>query len=337
MTFEDADDIAYRISDTARSLAAPLRVVADRLRALLEPGEYRLGRRSAALTLAVIGDRSPEFVDYAQAAVTEQLPDPHTGKVAGSPGNCEDAAIMSAVLPVQRRAELARYCAGRVADPGADENTRMIYANACRLAAEGLPAEIRAQLFDRMFPQHNPPESQHPHDVMRRRFDNPFTFVRMTFHSAERFRRHIAKALAVLATDHDRQDRLWKATQPLAVSGSRIDANTVGDVAFALAKAGYAAQLPWSAMAYGSDSEMRGLAAALIPYMPDVGSEVVTNLAGDSERGVRRELAQAIVNIANNVSGHGLPRQQDWINPVAEILRGDSSSRVRQIAARLSR
>lgn len=334
-TYEDADDIAYDISAAARSLTAPLTMVADRLRALLAPGEYRLGQRAAALTLAVIGDRSPEFVAYAQAKVAEQLPDPDTGLVAGSPGNCDDAALMAAVLPEQRRAELAQYCATQVAAGDADEDTRMTYATACRLAAEGLPAEIRAELFDRMFPQHRPAESQHPHDVIRRELDNPFTFIQMTMHSTERLRRRIATALAVLATDYERQDRLWKATQPLAVSGSRIDANTVGDVAFILAKAGYAAQLPWAAMACSSEFEMRRLAASLIPFTPDVDPELVTNMATDPHPWVRRELAQAIVNVGKNVSGNELPRQQQWIDPVVETLRGDASYRVREIVARL--
>ena len=154
----------------------------------------------------------------------------------------------------------------------------------CRLVVDGLPAEVRAELFDQLFPQQASPESQHPHDVARRQFENPFSFIRMTTHSTERLRRHIAKALAALATDHDRQDRLWKATQQIAVSGSSIDVNTVGDVGFALAKAGYAAQLPWAAMACGSDANMRSLAAALIPYMPEVDAELATNMASDPHR-----------------------------------------------------
>ena len=335
-TFEDADDIAYDISDAARSLTAPLTMVADRLRALLAPGEYRLGRRSAALTLAAIGDRSPQFVEYAEAAVAEQLPDPATGRPVGAPGNCEDAAILAAVLPAERRAELARYCGTRVADTSADENTRMNYANACRLAVDGLPAEIRAELFDQLFPQQASPESQHPHDVARRQLENPFSFIRMTTHSTERLRRHIAKALAALATDHHRQDRLWKATQQIAVSGSSIDVNTVGDVGFALAKAGYAAQLPWAAMACSSDANMRSLAAALIPYMPEVDAELATNMASDPKPPVRRELAQAIVNTGNNLSGDDASRHDEWIDPVVNILRGDPSYHVRQILGRLS-
>ena len=66
-TFENADDIAYVISDSARSLAAPLRMVAGRLRVLLAPDqEYSVGRRVAGLTLAVIGDDSPELLAYAE-------------------------------------------------------------------------------------------------------------------------------------------------------------------------------------------------------------------------------------------------------------------------------
>lgn len=328
--FEDADDIAYDISDAARSLAAPLTLVADRLRALLAPGEYRLGRRSAALTLAVIGDRSPQFVEYADSAVAEQLPDPATGRPAGSPGNCEDAALLAAALPMERRVELARYCGTRVADSSADEEIRTMYANACRLAADGLPAEIRAELFDQLFPQQLPSESHHPKDVARRQFESPFSFIRMTTHSTEQLRRHIAKALAVLATDLDRQGRLWRATQQIAMSGSAIDVSTVGDIGFALAKAGYAAELPWEAMACSSDAKMRQLAAALIPYMREVDPDLVTNLAGDPKTPVRRELAQTIVNIRNNPSGDETSSHSEWVDPVVELLRGDPSYHVRQ-------
>lgn len=329
--FEDADDIAYGISDAARSLVAPLTMVADRLRALLAPGEYRLGRRSAALTLAVIGDSSPQFVEYADAVVAEQLPDPATDRPAGSPGNCEDAALLATALPMERRIELARYCSTRAADTSADENTRMMYANACRLAADGLPAEIRAELFDQLFPQQAPPESQHPKDVARRHLESPLSFIRMTTHGTERLRRHIAKALAALATDPDRQDRLWRATQQIAVSGSAIDVSTVGDIGFALAKAGYAAQLPWEQMACSSEAKMRQLAAALIPYLPEVDPDLVTNLANDPNTPVRRELAQTIFNICHNPSGDDATGRHGWIDPVVEILRGDPSYRVRQI------
>jgi hypothetical protein len=246
------------------------------------------------------------------------------------------AAVLAAVLPAERRAELARYCSTRVADTSADENTRMNYANACRLAVDGLPAEIRAELFDQLFPQQASAESQHPHDVARRQLENPFSFIRMTTHSTERLRRHIAKALAALPTDHDRQDRLWKATQQIAVSGSSIDVNTVGDVGFVLAKAGYAAQLPWAAMACSSDANMRSLAAARIPYMPEVDAELAINMASDPKPPVRRELAQAIVNTGNNPSGDDASRHDEWIDPVVKILRGDPSYHVRQILGRLS-
>lgn len=336
ITFEHADDIADVISDSARSLTVPLTMIADRLRALL-PGEYRPRQRYAALTLAVIGDKSPQFIDYAEAAVAEQLPDPDTGRPTGAPGNCEDAAILAAALPMQRRAELARYCSIQVVDTDADETTRMRYANACRLAAAGLPDEIRTELFDRIFPQRRPSESQHPRDVARRQFENPFGFIQISVHSAQRLQRHIAKALAALATDDERRDRVWKAAQQIAVSGSSIDLNTVGDVAFELAKAGYAAQLPWAAMACSSDANMRSLAAALVPYTPEADAELVTNLAGDSAVQVRRELAQSIVNIDKATSGDDASTDDvEWIGPVVEILRDDRSFRVRQILDRLN-
>lgn len=334
-TFESADDVAYLISDSARSLTAPLRMIAERLRILLEPGrEYSLGRRCAALTLAVIDDDSPELGAYAEAEVAKQLPDPATGRPAGSAGNCEDAAILAGSLSIDRRAELARYCCTQVVG-GGDDNSRMQYANACRLAGEGLPGGIRAELFDQLYPQRRPPESMHPGDVMRRAMENPFAFIRFTSHSSGRLRRQIAKALAALATDHDRQDRLWKATQPLAVSGSTIDVKTVGDVGFALAKAGYTAELPWAAMASGADTEMRGLAAALIPFMPglDAEAETVIAMARDTHQPVRRELAQAIATIRQSGSAHPL-HQAGWIDPALEILGSDASFLVRQIATR---
>lgn len=338
LTFECADDIAYYISDSARSLTVPLRMAAERLRARLEPGrDYTIGRRCAALTLAAIGDDSPEIVAYAEAEVAKQLPDPATVRPVGSPGNCEDAAILAGRLSVNRRAELARYCCSRVVDGTGDDHTRMLYANACRLAAEGLPDETRAELFDQLYPLRRPPESLHAADVMRREMEaNPFSFIRFTTHSSERLRRHIAKAMSAMATDHDRQDRLWKATQPLAVSGSTIDVKTVGDVAYTLAKAGYAVQLPWSTMASGIDVEMRGLAAALIPFIPGLDAEVetVTAMAHDPHQPVRRELAQAIATIRQPGSAHPL-REAEWIGPVLEALSADASFLIRQIVARI--
>ena len=58
-----------------------------------------------------------------------------------------------------------------------------------------------------------------------------------------KLRRQIAETLAVLAADHDRQDRVSKAAQQLAVSGEFSDANTVGNVGYTLAKKGYAPSL----------------------------------------------------------------------------------------------
>lgn len=58
---------------------------------------------------------------------------------------------------------------------------------------------------------------------------------------------------------------------------------------------------------------MRRPAAALIPYMPDIDTGIISNLVSDTEPMVRRELAQEITNIKWNVYGSQLPHQQEWI------------------------
>ena len=79
-------------------------------------------------------------------------------------------------------------------------------------------------------------------DLLTRRLRNPFGFLRIRTRTGK-LRRQIAETRAVLAADHDRQDRVWKAAQQLAVSGEFSDANTVGNVGHTLAKKGYAPSL----------------------------------------------------------------------------------------------
>jgi hypothetical protein len=140
------------------------------------------------------------------------------------------------------------------------------------------------------------------------------------------------KTLAVLAGDDARQERAWRAAQPLAVSGDRYDANAVGDVGYTLAKQGFAAQIPWDALASSSDVEMRRLAAALIPFTPDVDADAVTNLARDKNWAVRRDLAQAIGNITRNSDDGGAV--SDQFHEAIDILRSDPRYRVRSALGR---
>jgi hypothetical protein len=307
-------------------------VVQDRLRALLAPGHDSFKRHNAALALAVVGDQSPEIVAYAQDAVAKQLPDPHTSAPPTTPGNAGDAAVLAACLPMERRVELARYYCERILDTTAAENTRVTYANACRLAAKDLAAEIRQELYDQLIPLRTPPESTHPSDLLAHRLRDPFSFIRIDTTTGA-LRREIVKTLAVLAAHHDRQDFLWKAAQPLAVSGASADVRAVGDVGFTLARNGYAPHLPWASLAFSSDSETRKFAAALIPFIPDLDAEAITTLARDDQTPVRCELAQSITNIRSRA---GADVDHSLIVQAAEILRTDTSYRVREILARSS-
>ena len=70
---------------------------------------------------------------------------------------------------------------------------------------------------------------------------------------------------------------------------------------------------------------MRSLAAALIPYMPEVDAELATNMASDPKPPVRRELAQAIVNTRNNL-GDNVSR------PTTGSIRWSTSCEVIQLS-----
>jgi tetratricopeptide (TPR) repeat protein len=323
--FEEADDLADIIVNAAPSLSKPLTMIKARLQALLkpEPGRREAQTRHAALALVEIGDQSPELLAVADDAVTAQL-DNTTAQSAKRAGNAEETAILAACLPVERRTVLARHYCARILDTNDTERHRAIYASACRIAAEDLPAGVCNELFDQLFPLRTTGDSQHPSDVAQRQFQDRFGFLRVQTPSG-RLRRQVAKTLAVLAADEQRQDRAWKAAQQLAVSGESIDANTVGDVGYTLAKKGFAPHMPWDAMACSSDSEMRRLAAALIPFTPDVDAETIMSLARDRQWSVRRDLAEALGNMSRD-SASAFSHE---LEAAVDILRCDPSYRVR--------
>ena len=327
VVFEDADDLADIIVDAAPLLSTPLNMIKPHLHALLarEPGRREAQTRNAALALVSIGDRSSDLLAVADSAVTEQLESSATD-IPNPVGSAESTALLAACLPVDRRTELARHYCARILDTNDTENNRATYASACRLSAADLPAYIRNELFDQLFPLDAAADSEHPSDVMQSRLSNPFGFIRHQGRPGE-LRRQVAKTLAVLAGDRARQDRVWKATQQLAVSGEPANASTVGYVGYTLAKHGYLPDMPWDAIACSPESEIRRLAAALIPFTRDVDTDLVTSLACDSQLLVRSELAQSITNIRNDSADHATDHQ--LLDAASDILREDPSYRVR--------
>ena len=301
--FEDADDLAEIIVDAAASLSESLTLIKPRLHALLrpEPGLRQAQTRNAARALVEIGDRSPELLTVADSAVAVQLATDvaYTANSVRHVAGVEEIAILAACLSVERRTELAHHYCARMLDTNDTEGNRATYASACRIAAENLPADVRNELFDRLFALRAPTDNKSSFDAISRHFEDPFGFLRIQTRPGQ-LRRQVAKTLAVLATDNQRRERVWKTAQQLAVSGEFIDANTVGYVGYTLAAKGYAPRLPWDTMACSSDSELRRLAAALIPFIPDVDPELITNLARDPQMLVPRELAQSITNIRND-------------------------------------
>lgn len=71
---------------------------------------------------------------------------------------------------------------------------------------------------------------------------------------------------------------------------------------------------------------MRRLAAALIPFTPDVDTEAVLGLARDTHLAVRRDLAKAIANLIRKNDGGTVADQFDG---AISILRVDPSYLVR--------
>jgi hypothetical protein len=161
---------------------------------------------------------------------------------------------------------------------------------------------------------------------MEQQFRNPLGPRRITS-DAGRLRRFALKALAVLATDTNRQQRVWRAAQRLIVSGQKQDSVTVANVGFELSTRGFAPELPWLSMAYSADREMRQLAAALIPFFPSFDYDGVSSLAADDSKQVRCELAVTLKKLAQRTDLAASDQQH--ISELITRLRDDSSFRVR--------
>jgi hypothetical protein len=336
--FEIADDIAGIIVRDARSLSAALAMVKDHLRALLTP---TVGRRhaqvvNAALALVEIDDHCPELVEVVDDIVAKELENVRAA-------NVEQLANMARCLPVERQVQLARHLAGVVVDVDSDEENRACYASACEIMGADLPDDVRNEMFDMLFPLRtfmsatslsSPIQPAGTAGRTATKKLGNFLWVPLRLPPPEKglLRRRILKALAVLATDHERQEHLWRAAQQLTVSGNRADIVGVGDVGYTLSKNGFAARLPWDAMACSSDAEMRCLAAALIPFMSKFDFERAANLARDAARSVRQELASSLREVGADIVGESDAEQ---FEAVVASLRADPSYRVRHQVTRL--
>ncbi|ORA47220.1 hypothetical protein BST21_13265 [Mycolicibacterium celeriflavum] len=333
IAFEEADDIAVDIVSYARSLSNVLRPVRDRLLALVgdatpAPGQI-MQLMNATMALVEIDDRSPALLSSADGFLSRALNRPP----AYSKGSMariawvEEPAIIAKCLPINRRIELANEYVRRALDTKDMEANRASYAVAFVNLGPHLSNELRDSIFDQLLPlAGEPAQPTNFVDAMQQRFRNPLGRLRVSGDTG-RLRRHALKALAVLATDVSRQQTVWRTAQKLIVSGQRTDSVAVASVGYELSKRGFAPELPWESMAYSADREMRQLAAALIPFLPTVDDEGVSNLAADADAHVRWELAIALKKLTerDDLERH----ERERIDGSISRLRDDPSYRVR--------
>ena len=328
--FEQTDDIASDIAPYAKSLSPTLLLVKDRLITILESApERRIQSMNATMTLVEIGDRSPTLLAAAEGFITRELHRPlaYTANSVARVAWVEEPAVMAKCLDVDRRIALARHCLQRAVDVNDLEANRASYAVAFVNLGPHLPDDERNHVFDRLLPLAG--ESQKPtnlFDAMEKRFSNPLGNFVITGDQGI-LRRFTLAALAVLATDRDRQEQVWRAAQRLIVSGERIDSVSVAKVGYTLSQRGFAPNLPWRSMAYSADSEMRQLAAALIPFLPQLDLEAIGDLVNDKVTNVRCDLAVSLRRLAAREDPESALGEA-WADLVTR-LRRDPSFRVR--------
>jgi hypothetical protein len=347
--FDLADPVASIVVENARSLSVALSTIKDRLHMLLTPASASRHAQvlNAGLALIEIGEQSLESVAVAEDFVCKEL------KIAAGEGvkaplaGAQRSAVIARCLPAGRQDELARAFADKALDGTGSELTRGNYATACEIMGSYLPSHIRDDLFDKLFPLRAVRSEDVRSSSKFDRFLSSFWYLADTepataaeFHEllieADRtaypkghLRRCALRALAVLATNHDRRERLWKAAQQNTVSGDPADVLNVGDVGYALSMSGFATYLPWEAMANSPAAEMRKLAAKLIPLTSGLNFELVSNLARDAVPDVRQELAVSLSNLdMNRLSGS----DAEHMAIALAILLKDPSYRVRHDA-----
>lgn len=323
--FEVADDLADTIADSALSLSDSLTLVKTRLRALLaaDPDRHKAKILNAARALVEIGDQSEELLSVVDREVEAELDSQvaYTARIAG----VEETAILAACLPAERQSELARHNCARALDENNNEANRSSYTSACMISAEHLPNCVRNELFEDLLPLLIDGVNKSPVDHFTDRYKGPFGAMRIRT-TPGMLRREVAKALAVLATNQQDQERAWKAVQQLSITGEPKDVNTVARVGYVLARQGYTSSVPWDVLACSPDPEMRHLAAALVPLTPQVDIELLAHLARDEKKEVRSELATAIATIKAGAENDLVDEQ---LLPICSILSLDPSHKVR--------
>jgi hypothetical protein len=203
---------------------------------------------------------------------------------------------------------------------------RASYAVAFVNLGPHLPDDERDRVFGQILPlAGETQESTNFFDAMQKRFRNPVG-RELIGSDQGRLRRFTLSALAVLATDRDRQEQVWRSAQRLIVSGQRSDSVAVARVGYTLSQRGFAPNLPWRSMAYSADREMRQLAAALIPFLPQLDCEAIDDLGKDKVTNVRCEFATSLRNIA---SQNNAAIDEDQRVDLVTRLQRDASFRVR--------
>jgi hypothetical protein len=328
--FEMADDVAGSIVPYAGSLSGILTLVRDRFLAMLESQqEHRIQLMNVTFALVEMGDRSDKLLAAAEGFVARELNRPlaYTRNSVGRVAWVEEPAIIAKCLPVERRVDLSRHCVDRALDANDLEANRASYAVAFVNLGLELPDAERDYVFEQLFPLADEPSANTSvFDAMERRFRNPLGSFRITGGEGQ-LRRYALRALAVLATDTDRQERVWRAAQKLIVTGERADSVAVAEVGFRLSQRGFAPNLPWTSMAYSADPEMRQLAAAMLPFLSSIDYEAADSLARDAITNVRCELAISLRKIAARTDTAEI--QEQPVSAVVDGMRDDPSYRVR--------
>jgi hypothetical protein len=328
--FEVADDVASDIVPYARSLSAVLTLAKDRFLAMLaSEQEHRIQLMNATFVLVEIGDRSDRLLAAAEGFIDRELNRPlaYTRNSVGRVAWVEEPAIIAKCLPVERRVDLSRHCVQRALDTNDIEANRASYAVAFVNLGPELPDAERDYVFERLYSLANVSyATTNAFDAMKQRFRNPLGRFRISGGEGH-LRRYALKALAVLATDTDRQEQVWRAAQKLIVTGERQDSVAVADVGFRLSERGFAPNLPWTSMAYSADREMRQLAAAMLPFLSEIDYEAAESLARDAITNVRCELAISLKKIAARADTEELQRRQ--VGALMDAMRDASSHRVR--------
>jgi hypothetical protein len=328
--FELADEVASDIVAYARSISSVLVLAKDRFLALLgTQQERRIRLMNATFALVEMGDHSDQLLAAAEGFVDRELNRPlaYTPNSVARVAWVEEPAIIAKCLSIQRRVDLARHCVQRALDANDIEANRASYAVAFVNLGPELPKAERDSVFDQLYPLAVEPFAvTSPFDAMEQRFRNPLGSFRISGGEGG-LRRFALKALAVLATDADRQEQAWRAALKLIVTGERSDSVAVAEVGFRLSERGFAPNLPWTSMVYSADSEMRQLAAAILPFLDEVDFDAVESLAADTVTNVRCELTISLRKLATRNKNDDTTRTN--LEAVLDGMRNDVSYRVR--------